>query len=222
VPKNPQLRFLVRAVGCLAASLALWWILLMDPMMGALRLATRFAMQFLPGDAAVADATIQADGNWLMRMPIPESVAQLDSTQRLFGRVSKDSPPVRVRSLKLPISSTYPILFSVSLPVFWALWLAAPGKSESLRGLLTGSGILALISVVSLVFYCVYTAKDALHLMPTGTEAFLFSAGRYLVIDVAPYAGPLLLVLWFHQGLQNMVFSWAADPPAAKPRQKTR
>ena len=71
-------------------------------------------------------------------MPVPASVARLESTQRIFGRVSKDAPLVKVRSLKITIPGKFPVLFTVSLPFFWALWAAAPGRGSVLR-LLAGS-----------------------------------------------------------------------------------
>jgi hypothetical protein len=223
--KNPLVRFLMRGLGCLAVGLAIWWILLMDPMLNALRLGTEFAMQFLPGDGAAAHAAILKDGNWLMQMPVPASVASLDSTQQLFGRASKDGPPVKVRSLKLPIQGTFPVIFLVSFPVFWALWIAAPRKGATWRGFLIANSVLALISVVSLVFYSVYTAVEMLHLMPAGTTGFLWFSGRYMAINVAPYASPVLLALWFHPGLQRLIFSgdgWAPDPVATPVRRRAR
>ena len=227
MPKNPHARFLLRAVGCLAVSLAIWWILLMDPMLNGLRLGTEFAMKFLPGDGAAAHAAISKDGNWLMQIPVPDSVAKLDSTQRLFGRVSPDQPAVRVRSLKLPIQGTFPIIFLVGFPVFWALWMAAPRKGATWQGFLTANGVLALISVVSLVFYSVYTANEMLHLTPAGAQGFLWFSGRYLAINVGPYASPVLLALWFHQGLQRLIFAgegWvpAPAPPPIRRRAKAR
>jgi len=225
VPKNPHTRFLLRALGYLAVALAIWWILLMDPMLNALRLGTEFAMQFLPGDGAAAHAAITTNGNWLIQMPVPASVASLDSTQQLFGRVSKDAPPVRVRSLKLPIQATFPMIFLASFPVFWALWIAAPRKGATWRGFLTAHGVLAAISIVSLVFYSVYTAVESLHLMPAGATGFLWFTGRYLVINVAPYASPVLLALFFHHGLQRLIFSgegWPADPAPPPARRRAR
>jgi hypothetical protein len=227
VSQNPHIRFLIRALGCLAVSLAIWWILLLDPLLNGLRLGTEFAMQFLPGDGAAAHAAISKDGNWLMQIPVPDSVAKLDSTQRLFGRVSPDQPPVKVRSLKLPIEGTFPVIFLAGFPVFWALWVAAPRKGATWQGFLTANGVLALISVVSLVFYSVYTAIDTLHLMPAGGAKFLWATGRYLAINVGPYASPVLLALWFHHGLQRLVFSgegWTPAPvtPPIRRRAKAR
>jgi hypothetical protein len=222
VPKNPLIRFLLRASGCLALSLAIWWILLLDPMLNALRLGTQFAMQFLPGDGAAAHAAITTNGNWLMQIPVPASVASLDTTQQLFGRISKDAPPVRVRSLKLPVQSTFPVIFLASFPVFWALWIAAPRKGATWRGFLTAHGVLAGISVLSLVFYSVYTAVETLHLMPSGATGFLWFSGRYMAINVAPYVSPMLLALWFHHGLQRLIFSGEGWPPDPAPRPARR
>ena len=213
VTKNLHLRFLLRAAGCLVLALAIWGILLLDPLLGGLRVATAFGMQFLPGDGAAAHATISRDGNWLLQIPLPSWVAQMENTQKIFGR-TPDSPPIRIRSMKLPIEHTYPIIFLASFPIFWAVWFAAPRKGATWRGFFISNGVLALVSVVSLIFYAVHTANTMLHITFTGAADFFWSTGRYLVINVLPYATPLVLALLYHPGLQAFVFSggtWPAD-----------
>jgi hypothetical protein len=211
----------LRAVGALAVALALWWMLLLDPLLAGLRISTELVMRLLPGDGTVAHATIGPDGKWVLQMPVPAFIGRLDSTQRIFGRVSKDTPMVRVRSLKVPVSGTYPVLFTVSLPFFWALWVAAPRGGSFLRGLLAGSGLLALAGVLSLVFYAIHTAVETLHLSPPGVVGFLLKSGKFVVTEALPYAGPLLLALWFHRGLQALVFSGTEAPrPAGRPERK--
>jgi hypothetical protein len=120
---------------------------------------------------------------------------------------------VKVRSLKVSLPGKYPILFTVSLPFFWALWLAAPGSGNFLRGLLPGSVLLAIFGVLSLVFCAIHTAIDTLRLAPLGMAGFLFKSGYYAVTDVIPHATPLLLALWLHKGLQGLVFSGKDAPP---------
>jgi hypothetical protein len=45
------------------------------------------------------------------------------------------------------------------------------------------------------------------------------------VINVAPYASPVLLALFFHHGLQRLIFSgegWPADPAPPPARRRAR
>lgn len=211
---SPQLRLLARVVGCLAVSLALWWMLFMSPILGGLKLGSEWLMVFLPGDGAAAHAAIAEDGSWVLQMPVPAWIARLDSTQRLFGRTSPNASMVKVRSLKVPIPARFPVLFTVSLPFFWALWSAAPGSGKWLR-LAAGSALLALIGVLSLVFYGIYLATDTLHAMPTGAGRFLPDVLQYAEINVIPYAGPVLLALGLHDGLRKLIFS--GEAPAEEP-----
>lgn len=218
--RNPLVRFLLRALGWLAVALALWWMVMLDPLLGGLRIATETVLRLLPGDRTAAHATIGPDGDWMMQLPVPPAIGRLDSTQRIFGRVSKDAPLVKVRSLKILVARKYPILFTVSLPFFWALWVAAPGRGNLLRGLVPGSVLLALGGIFSLVFYAVYLAVDTLHLA-AGMAAFLLQASNFAVIDLVPHAAPLLLAVWLHPGLQRLVFSGTvALPEPAQPKRK--
>src|SRR5262245_35652794 len=118
--RTPLFRFLLRLCGALVAALGLWWMVLLGPMLAGLHWGTELAMKCLPGDGSAAHATIQDDGSWVLQMPVPDWIGRLDSTQRIFGRVDSNAPPVKVRSLRVPVVSNYPTLFTVSLPFFWA------------------------------------------------------------------------------------------------------
>jgi hypothetical protein len=83
VPRSPQFRFLGHALLWFTVALAIWWMLLLNPMLSALRSFSELFLRFLPG-GGVAQITIQPDGNWLLRMPLPEAIGKLDSTQKIF------------------------------------------------------------------------------------------------------------------------------------------
>ena len=219
--RTPLFRFILRLLGALVIALGLWWMAFLGPMLTGLRWATEVAMKCLPGDGSAAHATIQPDGGWILQMPVPGWVGRLDSTQRMFGRTDSKAPPITVRSLRVPVDSKYPTLFTVSLAFFWALWAAAPGKGNWLRGLLPGSIVLAILGVLSLVFEGIHTAATTLHLTSGGMSAFLFTTTSFAVVDLVPHATPVLLALWLHEGLQGLVFSGPEETPApVKPLQK--
>jgi hypothetical protein len=219
--RTPLFRFVVRLLGALVVTLGLWWMALLGPMLEGMRWATEIAMKCLPGDGSAAHATIQPDGGWILQMPVPAWVGKLDSTQQVFGRTDSKAPPVTVRSLRVPVVAKYPALFTVSLPFFLALWAAAPGKGNLLRGLLPGSIALAILGVLSLVFQGVYAAATTLHLTSGGMSAFLFTTTSFAIVDLVPHATPVLLALWLHPGLQDLVFSGKeAAPEPEKPQVK--
>jgi len=219
--RGPHARFLVRALCALAVTLALWWMLLLDPLLEGFRVLTKAALHLLPGDASTADATISPGGDWVLRMPVPSWVARMESTQRLFGRVSPDAPLVKVRSVKVPVEGRFPTMFTVSLPFFWALWAAAPRGRHWVRGALIGTVALAILGALSIILYSVHKASDILHATPTGFAGFLLSTGLFLTGDVIPFAGPVLAALLLNEGLQQFVFEGLAPSPQPVPQRKT-
>lgn len=215
MPRNPQSRFLLFALVWFAAVLAIWWMLLLDPMLSALRSASELVLHFLPGGSEVAQIRIQPDGNWLLRIPLPKAMGKLKSTQKIFGYYPQDGKPVKVRSASIPMERQFPALFTVGLPFFWALWFAAPYGPNSLPAFLAGSLVLAIVSVISFVFYTFCAVAVVLHFTPAGAEGFLLDMGRFLVLNIIPYAGPVLLAIGLNRGIQRLVLEGAAAPAPA-------
>jgi hypothetical protein len=226
------------------AMLALWGAVLLDPLRAALRVFTVAAIWLIPGDRSVAEAAIQPNGDWSLRLPMPAAVARLEPVQQMFGRApmsgrpsdfgrpptlggpSEDLAPIRVRSLKMVIEGKYPVLFMAGLPFYWALILASGWTWHRGRALLRGSGVLFVIAAVSLLFYVIRTAIKNTHLIAGGPAGFLLDSGEYFAIDVVPYLAPLLLALYFDVDLRALVFTRQADdsrpaPPGAA-RQRAR
>ena len=210
-PRHPQVRFLLRASLLLAAMLALWGAVLLDPLRAGLRAFTAAAIWLIPGDGSVAEATIQPNGDWSLRLPMPAAIARQDPVQQMFGRVSNDAPPVKVRSLKLVIQGKYPVLFTAGLPFYWALILASGWTWHRGRILLEGSCVLIAVAAVSLVFHVIRTAIENLHLAGGGVSALLLYSGGYFTINVLPYMAPLLLALYLDRNLRALVFTRQAD-----------
>jgi hypothetical protein len=134
-------------------------------------------------------------------MPVPPSIGRMASTQRVFGRTQPNRPMVKVRSLQVPVEQRFPVLFTVSVPIFWALWVASP-NGGGWRRLLAGSAVLWLVAALSLVLHGVYIAAGTLHV-----SNFVVESGEYVAVNVIPYAGPVLLAAGLHDGLRRFVFS---------------
>jgi len=224
---NPQLRFLLRATLLLVALLALWGVLLLDPLRAGLRAFTAVAIWLIPGDGSVAEATIEPNGDWSLRLPVPAAVARQAPVQTMFGRVSSEAAPVKVRSLKLVVEGKYPVLFTAGLPFFWALILASGWTWQRGRMLLKGSSVLLALAAASLLFYILRTAIKNLHLVASAPANFVLTCGEYFVVNVVPYLAPLLLALYLDRELRARVFTWQledADPtgPTRSRKKKVR
>ena len=206
---SPQVRFLLRGSGLFILMLALWWWVLLSPMLGALRLSTSVALWMLPGGGSYSDVVVQPNGDWLLRVPLPEFLAKQDAVQRAYGR-APGAPPVAVHSFRLTIADYVPRFFLLGFPLFWALVLAAPRTRRFWRVMAIGSGLLAVLAQLSLLVYAGFSISATLRLMSAGLPAELFGGMEYLNVNVVPYVAPLLLAAWLHTELREQIFAWGA------------
>ena len=227
-PASPQVRFLLRGSGLFIVLLAAWWWLLLSPMLAALRLSTVAALWILPGGSSYSGVAVQPNGDWLLRVPIPEFLAKQDAVQRVYGR-TPGSAPVAIHSFRLTIADNVPRFFLLGFPLFWALVLAGPRSRRLWQVLAIGSALLAVLAELSLLGYAGYSISANLRLLSAGLPTVLFSGMEYLNVNVVPYVAPLLLAAWLHTELREQIFAWGAAPePVAaaalpeKPRRSQR
>lgn len=212
-PASPQLRFLLRGSSLFIAMLALWWWVLLHPMLDGLQFTTGLALRLFPGGSSVAQVEVDSRGDWMLRVPVPASLVMGNSAP---GSAPAGSPPVKYRPVRLTIAERVPTFFTLSFPLFWALVLAAPRSRRLPRALLGGTALLALLAVLSLLLYTAYTIGTNLSLIGAGLAASLFNAAEYLNLNVAPYVAPFFLALWLHPELRSQILTWdvAPAPPA--------
>ena len=210
---SPQLRFLIRGSGLLFAMLALWWWVLLGPLLIGMRLSTDAALWLLPGGRSASGVTVEPDGGWRIRVPLPAWLAKQDEVQKAFGRVP-GGPPVAVRSFSLAVAERVPKFFTLGLPLFWAIVLAAPRASRPWRAAAIGTGVLAVIGLLSLLLYTAYSIESTLHLFRSTVVLTVWNAVEYLNLNVVPYAAPLVIAVWLHDGLRAQIFSWTTTPAA--------
>jgi len=216
-PASPQLRFLLRGSGLFVAMLALWWWVLLHPLLDGMRYATRAALWLLPGGRSASGVTVEPNGDWLLRVPIPGSLAKQDTLEKAYGHAPGGQ--VTVRSFKLTIADRIPIFFTLSFPLFWALTLAAPRTRNLARVVAGGTALLAAMAEISLLVYTIYTIENALKWAVSPLAVALWGGIEYLNVNVAPYVAPVLLAVWLHTELRTQIFlrEPAPEPAAAIP-----
>ena len=206
VRTSPQLRFLLRGSLLVVVMLTVWWMLLLDPLLGALRVSTGLVLRLVPGDGSTAHATNDPSGNWVLQVPLPAFVQRSNAVQKMFDAAIR---PVRLPSLKLAISRDVPVLFSLVFPLFWAAALAAPFSRRTWKILLGGTALVCLISIGCIILYSVYMIDRNLG-YTTGAPNAVLNFFEYLNMFVVPYAAPLLIALALDADLRSQIFSW--DP----------
>ena len=197
---EPQTRFLLRGSALLIGLLTLWWFVLQSPML------------YLLKSAAGAFVLIEENpsGDWVVRVP-------LEKTLRAQ----------RIHSISFDMPRADAIAFTFSLPVYWAITLAAPGVRRSLRPLLLGTILMSAFELVLLLTFAQITAHNAASQLAGTEDSFgkwARHAGEYLVVSVLPYTVPFVVALSLHRELRAQVFGIGKEErrPSAVHARKTR
>jgi len=188
-----EAQFLIRASALLILFLTVWWFALQNPLLFALRSSFQLIGGLTYGGQIVEE---NAAGQWTFRVPMEVSVP-----------ASAETSAAKVHSVIFDIPRPDVTTFTFSLPVLWAILLAAPGIR--LRPMLIGTAAMALLETVLLLFFVEISAwKVAGQLSHAQGEMSKWALrfGEYLVVMVIPYAAPLLVALWVHRSFRNRVF----------------
>jgi hypothetical protein len=194
--------------------LALWWLVLLNPLLAGLRLSAELTLRLLPGGSSVSHVTIGPGRNWTFQVPAPAAVLNQERTQQMLGAAAAGSGRIKIRSMKVEGTAQYPILFTVSLPLYWAILLAAPGRPRLLRTA-CGTAVLATFALLSIAVYAVRLVGGYFHLTTEGLPGFLMDSAIYLAAGVVPYLGPVLVALSLDGELRGLILAGEAEPAAA-------
>jgi len=220
---SDPLRFLLRALVLLALMLALWWLVLLNPLLAGLRLSAELTLRLLPGGSSVSHVTIGPDRNWTFQVPAPAAVVNQERTQQMLGAAAAGSGRINIRSMKVEGAARYPILFTVSLPLYWAILLAAPGWRRLLLRMSCGTAVLAAFALLSIAAYAMRLVGGYFQLTTEGLPGFLMDSAMYLAAGVVPYLGPVLVALTLNADLRGLILASEAAPAAAAvPRRRKR
>ena len=198
---SPQTRFLLRGSVLLISSLILWWFFLVNPLLFFLRGALEVTGSLFYGSAVHDLVTETSSGDWSFRVPmdivLPPSPEQ--PTGALVHSIDFDMPRSDVTA------------FTFSLPVFWAIVLAAPGIRRALWPLIHGSMLVMLLEIVLVVCFVQISAyKVAAQMQPAQGQAasWLLRFSEYMVVNVIPYAAPFLIAIALHRELRWQMLGW--------------
>ena len=211
---SDPLRFLLRVLVLLALMLALWWLVLLNPLLAGLRLSAELTLRLLPGESSVSHVTIGPDRNWTFQVPAPAAVVNQEKTQQMLGASAGGSGRIKIRSMKVEGAGRFPVLFTVSLPLYWAILLAAPGRRRLLR-MSYGTAVLATFALLSIAVYAIRLVGGYFHLAMEGLPGFLMDSAAYLATGVVPYFGPVLVALSLNGELRGLILTVEAAPAAA-------
>ena len=184
---EPQTRFLLRGSALLLGLLTLWWFVLASPMLYLLKGAA----------AAFMETDEHPSGDWTLRVPL----------EMVLPATAQEPLARQVRSVDFDIPRGDAITFTFSLPLLWAILLAANCKP---RPLLWGTIVMALIEVALLLVFAQITAREGVSQLAGTDDAvsrWMRHVGTYLTVNVLPYIAPFLVALTVHRELRHDVFS---------------
>jgi hypothetical protein len=205
-PSSRLWRSLVLFVILLVATILFWKIVLLKPLNAMLRGVSELSFSLLPGGGSTEIITVDANGDWLIHASVlfrPRPVAQ--------HNLQPNADPQIVRT---PYQ-WFPAL-TLALPIFWAIALAVrPGKGVW-RILGIGTLSLTLLSLFSAVLYLANWTNQFYEVLSWPPASFLLETTGYTLMSVAPYAAPLVVIMWLDRTLRSRVFgeSTARIPPA--------
>lgn len=162
-------------------TLLLWRLVLLGPLLDLSRGVVEVCFSLLPGAGPGEVVTVDSQGNWTVRAAAV--------TNQGF---------VALRSgLQL---------FSLCLPIFWALTMAACPRSGQRRGRILGVGTLVL-TVSSQISVVLFLICDALSTAVSSRVALsMIDTAHYCLGWVVPYASPLALLMWLDRGWRELIF----------------
>ena len=220
-PASPHVRFLLRGSLSLLALLTLWQLALREPLLYLLRGPAGLCLRLLPGETSDQPLSIAESGDWNFRMPVSGTAKNIPAGA---GADAQSRPPggaMEIRSIEFTIPNQELFPFTFSLPVFWAVLLAAPGGVRNLRALLWGTLLTLLVETISLSVFAQITARHtAEQWYPAAPlAAWSMTVGNYLVRSVIPYTAPFVIALALLADLRTQILG---DTFGARPVQKPR
>jgi hypothetical protein len=201
---------LLRASAALVLMLVLWWLVLSGPLLFLLRHSAGFAMSVLHGGDSGQFISVSASGDWNFHVPLELGAQYVPAEHRTL----------EIHSIDFTAAPRDLNAFTFSVPVLWALLLAAPGFRRCLRPLLLGTLLMGGVELVSFLLFVDLAGYRAVaqNLQPLdGFATWWMGLGDYLLRGVVPFVAPFFVAIALHRDLRTEVLSWAAGTPLAQP-----
>ena len=195
---EPQTRFLLRGSALLAGLLTLWWFMLLSPML--------FVLKCAAGAFVFIQETSQ--GDWSIRVPF----------EKIVPATRKHPVAQEIRSIDFDLPRDDAIAFTFSLPVYWAIILAAPGGRRRLRSLLLGTVLVSATELALFLIFAQITARNAASQfggIEDAGDKWIRHLGEYMVVNFLPYALPFVVALSIHRELRVQVLALGEDSKLA-------
>jgi hypothetical protein len=191
-----QLRFVLRASILFIALLVFWWFVLRLPLLDWVQFSAEFILQHLPGVHSPTSVNIEAGRVWNLQVPVPGG-----------------------HSIHLKAEERLPTLYTVALPLFWAVLIAGPWSRRLLRSFAIGTAILLPIPAISLLIYAAHAVKLNLYRSASPALGYTLNFADYVGANFMPYIFPPLLALALYPDLRSIVLTGTpfAPQPHAKP-----
>lgn len=183
----PQVKFLLRASALLAAFLALWWFVLRLPLLDWVQFSTEVVLQHLPGVHAPTGVNIEAGRVWNLQVPIPGG-----------------------RSIHLMAEERLPTMYTVAIPLYWAVLLAGPWSRRLGRAFALGTAVLLVTPALALLVYAAHVVKLNLYRDATPALGYALNFADYFLGTVAPFMLPPFLALALYPDLRSLVLTGGA------------
>jgi hypothetical protein len=144
-----QARFLIRASLLLVILLVCWWFVLSNPLLVLLRMSAEMCWGIFGNTSGKLISETPA-GDWSLRVPV----------QFTMPASPRQPAPVEIHSVDFDVARTEAIAFTFSLPVYWAIILAAPDVRRNLRTLALGSGVVAILETILFLAFAEISAHN--------------------------------------------------------------
>jgi hypothetical protein len=185
LPLSPQTRFVAQATLFLAILLALWWNVLLTPLLAWTRISTDLALTAAPGASLQTGVRVLPDGSWTLQTPVKVGGAW--------------------RNVRVGTEKRLPIQLTVGAPLFWAILLAAPRSRRVWWIAVSGTLLILVIPPVGLLLYAAHVVQ--MYVFPNAPAFARATIGLsdYMGSTVAPYLGPVLVALALHPDLRESI-----------------
>ncbi len=210
---SSKTRFLLKGSALLILFLIVWWFLLLDPLLFLLRVSVEDLGSLIFGTDSRGLIQETGSKDWSFRIPMELTTAP---------SVRQSLPP-QVRAIEFDIVRSDLIAFTFSLPVFWAIHLAASGLHRGRRQLFAGTIAVAALEIVLLLVFVEISARGVAEQITQSqgdAEKWVLRFIGYLVADVIPYIGPFGIALAVNRDLRSHVFGLELRRKVDQPPEK--